>query len=170
MSEFHAVAESWRDFFGLAGAASATLLGLLFVGVSFRADIRQQSEGSLHRSVVGLNFLHYLIIILFSLYFQVPDMDPDELAWSIIITSLVALSSVARATFTLRSQMSSDRVTSFWNLIVPIACYMAATGVGIAIFIHDDGAIGWMVSVTAFLMIIPTRNAWELLISSNQSG
>jgi hypothetical protein len=170
MAEFNAVVESWRDFFGLAGAASATLLGLLFVGVSFRADIRQQPEGTLHRSVVGLNFQHYLVIILFSLYFQIPDLEPDQLAWSVIITSLLALISVVRATISLRSQMSSDRETSFWNLLVPIVCYAAATGVGIAILIHDDGAIGWMVSVVAFLMIIPTRNAWELLLSSNESG
>jgi hypothetical protein len=170
MTEFNAVVEGWRDFFGLAGAASATLLGLLFVGVSFRADIRKQPAGSLHRSVVGLNFLHYLVIILFSLYFLVPDIDPNELAWSIIITSLVALSSVIRATISLRSQMSSDRETSFWNLIVPIACYAAAAGVGIAITVHDDGAIGWMVAVVAFLMIIPTRNAWELLISSSEAS
>jgi hypothetical protein len=170
MTEFATVVESWRDFFTLAGSASATLLGLLFVGISFRSDIRKQPEKSAMRAVVALNFLSYLIVILFSLYFMIPDLTPSELAWSIIITALVALSSVLQTTMRHRGLFLTEQQTAFWNFVVPTGCYLAAVGVGIAILLNDDGTIGWMVSVVAFLLIIPTRNAWELVMTSTETG
>lgn len=169
MTDFAADVESWHDFFMLAGTASATLLGLLFVGVSFRSDIRSQPEGSFMRTVVAHNFLSYLVVILFSLYFLIPDMDPPDLAWPIIITALFSFLSVLRSAVRLRSRFRSDREAAFWHMLVPMLCYLAAAGVGTAIIVHDDGAIAWMVTVTAFLLVTPTRNAWAMLVSSTET-
>jgi hypothetical protein len=121
------------------------------------------------RTVVSLNFLSYLVVILFSLYFMIPDMTPPELAWPIIITALVAFTSVLRSACRLRSQLASQRHMAFWHLLVPLACYAGATGIGLAILANDDAAIGWMVSVTAFLLVTPTRNAWGMLVTSSDS-
>ncbi len=169
MTDFTADVERWHDFFMLAGTASATLLGLLFVGVSFRTDIRTQPEGSFMRTVVAHNFLSYLVVILFSLYFMIPNMDPPDLAWPITITALFSFLSVLRSTVRLRSRFETDREAAFWHMLVPLLCYVAAAGVGIAIVVHDDGAISWMVTVVAFLLVTPTRNAWAMLVSSTET-
>lgn len=169
MTEFAAVVDTWHDFFILAGGVSATLLGLLFVGVSFRADIRSQPADSFVRTVVGHNFLSYLTVILFSLYFMIPDMSPSNLAWPIILTALISFLPILRSMVRLRSHFTTDREAAFWHILVPLFCYLAAAGVGVGILLHDDEAIVWMVTIVAFMLVTPTRNAWAMLVDSSES-
>lgn len=42
VSNFSNDVEAWHDFFMLAGTAAATLMGLLFVALSLRIDIRAE--------------------------------------------------------------------------------------------------------------------------------
>lgn len=89
MTEFQSEIGEWRDLFTLAGAAAATIIGLLFVSISLRTDIRQAAEKSLVRAVVSHNFSMLLVVLLISLYFMVPDLTPDTLGISILVTALV---------------------------------------------------------------------------------
>lgn len=157
--------DAWSNFFMLAGTAAATLIGLLFVAISLRADIRTQDETSYVRTTARHSFQSYLSVLLFAFYFLIPDPSPDTIAWPVIITSAITLMTVVRSGVRLREQALTERHTFLWQFVVPAACYVAAMAVGIGLFWQEENGIYWFVSVIAFLLVIPTRNAWYMLLS-----
>ena len=69
MTPFQEEVQTWTNLFALAGGASATIIGLLFVAISLRTDIRKAEDTSLDRTVVGHNFFMLLVVLLISIYF-----------------------------------------------------------------------------------------------------
>jgi hypothetical protein len=170
MDEFSTRVDQWRDFFTLAGTAAATLIGLLFVAVTLRKDIRASPPGSVHRTMVSQNFTNLLMVVLFALYFMVPDMGRSSMGWSLLLTAAVPFVGIPRAWHRLRHDDAMTGDVVFWSFLVPALCYLATMGIAVALFLHDDTEIDWFIPVVALLLIIPTRNSWELLLESPESA
>lgn len=165
MDDFADHVDAWNNFFMLAGSASATLIGPLFVAVSLRDDIRALDDSSIVRTTTGHSFQSYVSVLLFAFYFLIPESTPETIGWPIIITAAVALLAIARSTSRHRNELVGSTRVLMWQFVVPSICYLAAIGVGIGLFWQDEEGISWFVSVIAFLLIIPTRNAWHMLLS-----
>lgn len=170
MSPFASQIESWHDFFALTGASSATLIGLLFVAVSFRRDIRNQAEDGYIRTVVNHNMLSYITVLLFSLYFIIPDLSPSGIAAPVIITAAVVLINMVRNGLRLRTDQEVTRQSFWWGFSVPAVCEFAAIVVGFALLRGHADAMGWFVAIIAFLITVPTISAWNLLLESHEAG
>lgn len=170
MTEFQAQIAEWRDLFTLSGAASATLIGLLFVSISLRSDIRQAADTSLVRSVVSHNFTMLLVVLLISLYFMVPDLTPDTLGFSILATALLPGIFFVRDFLRLRHDPEMDRTTLMWCFIIPIACLAITAIIGGMLTLNDNSETGWFVMIVAMFLVIPTKNSWELLLESREGG
>ena len=169
MSEFEQALADWRDFFMLTGTASATLLGLLFVAVSLRPDIRG-NQASFRRRAVEHNFSNFLYVLLFSLYFVVPGMDDTSLGWTILVTCLFPLIGLGRSAIRFRSSSELDAPAWFWVFAVPGVCFVAAVGVAITFIVHDDSEVMWFLPVIALLLTVPTHTAWNLMMGSLETG
>lgn len=85
MSDFAQEIEAWNAFFTLAGGAAATLMGLLFVAITLRTDIRAQISGSLQKTTASHSFVGYLCVLLFSLFFLIPNQDSTSIGWEILL-------------------------------------------------------------------------------------
>ena len=168
MSDFAQIVAGWHDFFMLAGTASATLIGLLFVALSLRIDIRTARADSALRTTASQSFRSYLTVLLFALYFLIPDPSPSSIAWPVILTSLAFLVSLLRDAWRYRPVLTQDHPLLIWHYLVPAACYVVATAVGIGLFRDEASGIYWLVSVIAFLLTIPTRNAWRMIFAGNE--
>jgi hypothetical protein len=168
MSDFAVIVAGWHDFFMLAGTASATLIGLLLVALSLRTDIRTTRADSALRTTASQSFRSYLALLLFALYFLIPDPSPASIAWPVILTSLAFLVSLLRDAQRYRALLTKDRPIFIWHYLVPTACYVAATAVGVGMFRNEDAGIYWLVSVIAFLLTIPTSNAWRMTFAGDE--
>lgn len=164
MDEFAGHINQWHEFYALAGGMAATLLGLLFVGVSLQSRFRTAPPDSYVRTIAGQSFQSFLLVILYSLYFLMPDPTPGGIAWPVILTALTVLAFHLRVAIRQVQMFSDDRESYFWHFVVPGVCYIAATLVGVALLRGANDAMDWMVPVTSFLIVIPTRNSWEMLI------
>lgn len=67
---------SWQSFYMLAGTASATLIGLLFVAVSLHIDLIGKPDSSSILSRAWRTFTHFILV---ALLFLVPHQDPEGL-------------------------------------------------------------------------------------------
>lgn len=166
MSSFAAQIEDWRDFFTLTGTAAATIIGLLFVSISLRSDIRKSAETSLVRTMVSHNFLMLLAVLLISLYFMVPGIEQDSLGISVILTAGIPATSFAINLWRLRHDDDMQRMILLWSFIVPILSFAVTIAIGVAFLLDDDTEISWFVTVMAMFLVIPTKNSWELLLQS----
>jgi hypothetical protein len=168
MSDFATHVDIWSDFFMLSGTAAATLIGLLFVAISLRTDIRSQREDSYLRTTASHSFQNYLSVLLISLYFQIPDSTPASIAWPIILTALFPAISLARAARRHRTAFRIHGRAFTWQFAIPICCYLGAMTVGEGLLWQEEDGIDWLIPVIACLLMIPTRNAWHMLVASTE--
>jgi glucan phosphoethanolaminetransferase (alkaline phosphatase superfamily) len=96
MSSFETNVDSWSTLFTVTGTSSVTLLGLLFVGISLRMDIRKQPENSCQKRMTSQNLTSFLTVFLKSIYFLIPNASAKGIAVSIIVTTGLPLVGVAR--------------------------------------------------------------------------
>lgn len=170
MTPFQVEIEAWRDFFSISGAASATIIGLLFVAISLRTDIRKATNTSLMKTVVGHNFAMLLIVLLVSLYFMVPDLSPNSLGFSVLLTGAIPLVLFVKDLMRLRHDSGMDRDTLIWCFVIPIFCLAGTAAIGGMFMIDDASEIGWFTVIVAMFLVIPTKNSWELLLQSSEDA
>src|SRR6187399_736541 len=86
----HAI-EGWHEFYLLAGTAAVTLVGLLFVALSFHLDalLHEQRAHLLHAA--RLAFMNFLFVLMLSLFFLIPLNTPQLLGVSIFVLSVGTL-------------------------------------------------------------------------------
>lgn len=170
MTPFQAEVKTWVDLFTLAGGASATIIGLLFVAISLRTDIRKAADSSLDRMVVGHNFFMLLSVLLISIFFMVPNQSQDSLGVSVFITVAFPCFFFTRDLIKVWHDPDLDHSTLLWSFVMPIICFLVTMGIGVAFIVNDDTEINWFIFVISMLLVIPTRSSWDLLMASEESS
>jgi hypothetical protein len=162
--------EKWHDFFIVSGTAAATLLGLLFVTMTLRADIRAQSRDSFRRRAVDHSFASYVYVLLFSLYFLMPHEVWTTLGLALLLTSIAPLVTLLRSWRRHRRAPEMDWGDRLWIFGVPVCCYVGALVVSLGFLLHSDREIWWFVPIVAVLLTVPTRNAWQLILGDHEAA
>ena len=80
--------QAWSTFYATIGAASATLLGLLFVAVSVNAAAALGSGDRLTTGMTEQAFQNYMAVMLVALLALFPDVPPTIFG-VVILTSLL---------------------------------------------------------------------------------
>jgi hypothetical protein len=94
---YHALADRWHDFYIVAGTAAATLVGLLFVGLSLhlRAVLLRPDVRGLARVTLA-NFGLILFVSLFMVVRQTPAaVSPQLIGAGVVTLAVIAPSLVA---------------------------------------------------------------------------
>jgi len=100
--------QSWHDFYVTAGAAAATLVGLLFVGLSLH--IRVVVSHPDVRSLARATLTDFFVVLLIALVVLTPTSDPRTTAtWLIVVVLLLVVA-----------------VRNTWDLLVTVADRPAA--------------------------------------------
>src|SRR6266436_3131361 len=81
--------QSWHDFYLTAGAASATLVGLLFVGLSLH--IRVVVAHTDVRALARVTLTNFFVIVLISLSILIPTSSATNIALWVLSVGLVSL-------------------------------------------------------------------------------
>jgi hypothetical protein len=83
--------EGWHDFYLLAGTAAVTLVGLLFVSLSFHLDTLLHESRAHLLAAARLTFGNYIYVLTMSLMFLVPNAGPRFIALWVTVASTVFL-------------------------------------------------------------------------------
>jgi hypothetical protein len=166
MDDFAQTVDAWHDVFMLLGTASVTLLGLLFVAMSLRDDIRKLADNQYMKRMTSQNLTSFITVFLISIFFLIPDASADSIAISIAATVIAPLVNAVRAIPVYRREASVDRGLFIWYGIVQPLCYVAALTGAFLLGRYEEGALTTMLTVMIFLLMIPTNNAWQLTAST----
>jgi hypothetical protein len=156
MNEFQANVDRWRDFFTLTGAAAANIIGVLFVSISLRADLRKATDSTM----VGHNF----VVLLISLCFMVPDISHDTLGTSMLLTAAIPGWVFLRDGFRLLRDGDMTSKLLLWSFFVSVISIAITMFIGIAFILNDDTELEWFVTVMAMCLLIPTKNSWRIFL------
>jgi hypothetical protein len=166
---YRATVSGWHDFYILAGTASATLVGLLFVGLSLHLRIVITSPEV--RSLARVTLANFGAILFVTLFMVIPD-DESTAAFALIASGVASLviaspSLVAAAQRGGRSpQMQRrDRARLILRFGLSAASFAAIIVAGGLLFSSSSSAFTWLVVAILVLLIISLRNTWDLLVT-----
>jgi hypothetical protein len=164
--DFHAVAESWHDFYLTAGAAAATLIGLLFVGLSINLDAFTADEGTGLRLLAEQAFANLIYVLLIALFVLVPSQDPQSLTIELTIIGLFGVGRVSRRwrTFGTRGDRFGRRVYLLRRIGLPAIASVGLILVALWMPAEWLGAFFWLLGVVLVYLMSAADSAWDLLV------
>ena len=165
---FQTAVSGWHDFYILAGTAAATLVGLLFVGLSLH--LRVVIASSEVRSLARVTLANFGAILFVALFMVIPQ-DRSTAAVELIASGLASL---VIATPSLLAAVQSqgrtlqmrprDRARLLLRFGLSVASYLAISVAGALLFTSFQ-AFTWLVVATVVLLLVSLRNTWDLLVT-----
>jgi hypothetical protein len=125
--------QGWQNFYLLAGTASATLTGLLFVAVSLGTHMVAGREDSV-RTFVTPTLVHFIAVVVIAAVMLIPTHSLWSLSGSLLVIGVTSVTySVQIILQMLRGlgQDSVDRAHWVWHAALPLISYATVAGAAI---------------------------------------
>jgi len=160
----------WTSFYGATAAASATLVGLLFIGVQFNIDLFVENLGNRWNAVARSTFEIFTLLFLFSLCFLIPSLNDDGRSTVILIGvgigTIRAIVTWLPVVHSAGALLRADQFArTFWLLVAPLVLYSVLAFTAIGYLIGHEPSLNQ--SNVAFCLIglfsVCLRNSWRLL-------
>jgi hypothetical protein len=155
----------WQGFYSAVAGVSATLVGLLFVGLALNPSIMADRSPAGLRTWAGQTFHSFLMVLTIALVALIPDPGPSGFGIPLLILSAFGLLRLLRDAASVRTDPDPEwhgpRVAM--RFAVPFAGYVIAVWVGLEAMLGDGSAVGWLVASIFLLMMNATANCWDLL-------
>lgn len=159
--------QRWHDFYVTVGAASATLAGLLFVGLSLHLSIVVSHADVKQLARVTLTDL--ILVLLVALFILIPSATSGQTGVELVISALGAILFVARAASESRAPGESRRIQSSLLLSrfgLSGLAFIGQAAIGVGFLVGQNSlALNALVAVILILLVVAVRNAWDLLVT-----
>ncbi len=157
----------WENYFQMLGAASAGLIGLLFVVVTLTAGFETsnaQRGQVLYMTPTGLNFASVLTISALAL---APGLSPAGMAISFGAVALFGLGNAIRSSIGIakpRDVTERPHWSDFWCYgAAPVVIYLGLGAAAIGLAMHAAWAPYVAAGLLLFQLLLGIRNAWDLV-------
>jgi hypothetical protein len=157
--------DAWHEFYTLAGTASATLIGLLFVAASVGSSVWERPAAL--RVFLSATVVHFSSILVISLCIMAPLRSVAVYGLVFAVGGLFGLVYcflVIRDTVRDGLSKSIDLEDRTWYAALPVAGYVLMMGAGIAVAMgFEPGAMVLAISI-GLLLVAGIRNAWDITV------
>src|SRR5262249_23939388 len=79
MSTFAQTVTEWHDFYIMVGTAAATLVGLLFIGLTLNIDLIRRTDFADVQTLAVLTFNSFIYTVIIAMVYLIPQQDPAGL-------------------------------------------------------------------------------------------
>lgn len=168
MPAFAATAATWGNFYMLVGTAAATLIGLMFVAVTFGAGLLTSESTQSSRAFIDPPFTHFVTVLFTACLMVSPVMSPAVLGGALLL--VITLRSLALFHVQRRMREAHARYNdielSDWMLgvVLPGACYAGLLATGVGFVAERATAFTGLAVVIVTILLLGVFGAWELVI------
>jgi len=159
--------QGWHDFYVTAGAAAATLVGLLFVGLSLH--IRVVVAHPDVRSLARVTLTDFVVVLLVALLLLSPAGGVQTAGIALVIVAGVSLFIMLRVALDglrMRRLRTIDLRTLAARFGLSGACYLLVGVVGVVLDRGDfEHALNALLFVLVMLLVVAVRNTWDLPVT-----
>jgi hypothetical protein len=167
---YQTAAANLHDFYILAGTASATLVGLLFVGLSLHLRIVTTTPEV--RSLARVTLANFGAVLFVTLLLVINE-GQSTAAWQVISAGVVSLAIVGRSLLPAvvgrgrgLEMRREDRIRLVLRFGLSILSYLALIGAGILLNASYVSAFQEVLVVAiVVLLLVSLRNTWDLLVT-----
>jgi steroid 5-alpha reductase family enzyme len=164
------MAQAWHDYFGMLGAAAATLLGLLFVSVSINAET---ILGSAHKHSMHLAeqaFHNYIAAVIVSLVAFFPGISNTSLGLTILfLAGLYSVRLLIRFYKAMRAPRAADSRIEAVRRYGSTLSGFVLLAVGGAQMARDNQLEPIIAMGGLVLIVSATAISWQLLVRVAQT-
>ncbi|HTA89673.1 MAG TPA: hypothetical protein VK745_08865 [Polyangiaceae bacterium] len=168
LPSFTAAALTWQNFYLLVGTAAATLVGLMFVAVTFGSSLVTEESSPTARAFLDPTFTHFVQILLTACLVTIPSMGPRLLGSLLLLIGALRMASTVRVYQQMKRvhQRQNDLELSDWfsGVVFPVVCYVLLGLSGVAFLENYAVAFDGLALVTLGVLLIGLLGAWELLV------
>ena len=169
--------QPWQNFYLLLGGASATLVGLMFIAISFgpawwRPEDRPILSASFS-AFLSPTFIHFVYVLVTAVVALVPTFSEAVLGGLLVIAGIGSLGHVARHVPFLLDRYRAqrlDRSDLVWYSLLPSVAYVLYLDAGIGLVRTallgrpTAHALDVLAAANILLLVIGVRNAWDLMV------
>ena len=163
-SAFSTDVAAWQGFYMMAGTASATLVGLLFVAVSLHIDVFGDPMFSIILLKARRTFSRFIVIVIIALLFLIPDQAPVGLGVPLLLLGVLGIFWTQRLVKRARSERNQGHAQfgfedeSLLVLAVPLVSNMLMILVAATILAGRTAYLGYMVGVIAMVKLAKAKH------------
>jgi hypothetical protein len=161
--------QSWQNFYILTGTAAATLLGLMFVAVTFGSSLVTKETAQSARAFLDPTYQHFGQVLLTAVILTIPTLGPTLLGSLLVVAAGFRLVGLYGAFGHYREahRKHGDMELSDWlvNIVLPLLAYLLLAGCGVGFLtLRVSIALSGLAIVNVTLLAIGVQSAWELLV------
>lgn len=157
----------WESFFVAEVGASATLAGLLFVGLSINLSKITSYPGLIGRSGEGLIMLVAVLVI--SSLLLVPGQSPLLLGAEVLVGGLIMWTTIVLLQLrNLRHLQPPQRRGFPIRVLVGQLATLPFVLAGVMVLIVGGAGLYWVVPAVLFCLLGALLDAWVLLVEINR--
>ena len=152
----------WENYFMLTGTGSITLIGLLFIVITFGAERTRTGNPKDVETYLTPSIVHFSVVFAIALAMLLPR-ETVFLSLSSLVLGVLGMGYVLRMVFRLgRAGLKSiDLDAGFFHLILPF-CGYATLAFG---FLTPGYRFEVLAATSAILLLTGVRNAWAAAVS-----
>jgi len=168
IESYAASAATWQNFYLLVGAGAATLIGLMFVAITFGANLVTKESIHAARAFVDPTLNHFVQVLLTACLVTIPTMFPTLLGILVLCVGAFRMGWLVKI---FRHMLAVHRVTgdmelSDWmsGVVIPFATYALLLLSGVAFIESYAAAFNGLAIATVAALMNGILSAWELMV------
>jgi hypothetical protein len=156
----------WHDFYLLAGTASATLAGLMFVAASIGSSIFSEEQRAATSAFLTPTVVHFAAVLLASLVVTIPTQS-----WT-MLGSLVGAGGLAGLVYCgrlivhliIRHGFNVDLSDRLFYAVIPFLGYLLALIAAVLLLMRSAASGDVLAAAVLTLLVAGIRNAWDMMV------
>jgi len=157
---------AWHDWFLTVAPVSATLAGLLFVGLTISLEHVLSASGYLNRAFTAL-YLQFQALVI-GLFGLIPGQSTTALGAEFIVTGLAFLAGILAFAYNFREDEQSHVLGSKWprrvRRVIALSAILLPVVAGLSLIARWGGGLYWLMPAEIACLYLSIGNAWVFAI------
>src|SRR6266550_4701248 len=156
----------WQNFYILAGGASATLAGLMFVAISLGSTLIARKDLPALRGFGSSTVFHFVYVLATSALVLIPIVTRTSLGVMLVLAGIASLGWTLGTQPQMRRPNRAGSIDAhdwIWCLVAPSAAYLLSIGTGIAVLGGARQALNGLALASILLLAAGIRNGWDMV-------
>ena len=157
---------AWHDFYLLVGAASATLVGLMFIAASIGAQVFREENRAAMEAFISPTVVHFSTTLFVSILATIPVHEGLPLTALLVLIGIAGFAFSARVWVQLliRRSFKVDVVDRMFYALIPCVGHLLVPIAGVMLSTQPAWGLDCLAAAALILLFAGIRNAWDMTI------
>jgi hypothetical protein len=164
IGSFSAAAAGWQNFYLLVGAGAATLVGLMFVAITFGASLVNPENAAVARAFIDPTLNHFVQVLLTACLVTIPTMGPTLIGVILLIVGVYRITWLTKIYRVMKGAADMDASDWATGIVIPFLTYALLIATGAAFIGGYAAAFNGLAIATIAALMNGILSAWELMV------